>query len=88
MKRILNRISDNFLPGISNRVLLRFRWIGSAMLIVSHFVIVYLSIPVGVSIMLASDTICLPYAIRKGYWDIVAVITLYTVINITRLLTL
>lgn len=58
------------------------------MLIVSHFVIVYLSIPVGVSIMLASDTICLPYAIRKGYWDIVAVITLYTVINITRLLTL
>jgi hypothetical protein len=88
MKRLLNKVSKNFLPGISNRVLLRFRWVGSAMLILSHFVIVYFSIPVGVSIMLASDTICLPYAIRKGYWDIVAVITLYTIINISRLLTL
>ena len=35
-----------------------------------------------------TDTICLPYAIRKGYWDICSVISVYSVINIIRLLTL
>ena len=38
--------------------------------------------------MLFSDFICLPYAIRKGYWDIVAVISIYSIINVVRLLTL
>lgn len=58
------------------------------MLILSHFIILYISVPVGVGVMLFSDFICLPYAIRKGYWDIVAVITIYTIINVVRLLTL
>ena len=88
MKRLLNKVSKNFLPGLSDQLLLRIRWIGSGLLILSHFIIVYFSIPVGVSIMLASDTICLPYALRKGYWDIVAVIALYSIINISRLVTL
>ncbi len=88
MKPLLRKISRNSLPGVSNTTLMRMRWVGSGMLILSHFVILYLSVPVGVSIMLFSDTICLPYAIRKGYWDIVGVITMYTIINIVRLLTL
>ena len=88
MKRLLNTISRRLLPGISDRILIRMRWFGSGLLVLSHFVILYLSVPVGVSIMLFSDTICLPYAIRKGYWDIVVVISMYTVINVIRLLTL
>lgn len=88
MEKLLSGIGQRVLPGVSDRALLRARWFGSGLLILSHFVIVYFSIPVGVGIMLASDCICLPYALRKSYWDIVLVITLYTVINVSRLLTL
>ena len=76
------------LPGVPDSVLLRFRWFGSGLLILSHFIILYVSVPVGVSVMLLSDFICLPYAIRKGYWDICCVISVYSIINIVRLLTL
>lgn len=86
--KLLSKLSKRVLPGISDRDLLRLRYIGSALLITSHFVILYISVPVGVSIMLFSDFICLPYAIRKHYWDITAVISIYSIINITRLLTL
>lgn len=76
------------MPGVGDKALLRMRYIGSGLLILSHFIILYLSVPVGVTVMLLSDFICLPYAIRKAYWDITAVISLYSIINITRLLTL
>lgn len=85
---MFERFQRYFLPGISDRTLLRIRWVGSGLLILSHFIILYVSVPVGVSVMLASDFICVPYAIRKGYWDIFTVITIYSIINITRLLTL
>ncbi len=88
MKRLLDVIRRKTLPGLKDKTLLRMRWFGSGMLILSHFIILYISVPIGVSVMLASDSICLPYAIRKGYWDIVAVITIYTIINVIRLLTL
>ena len=88
MTRLLNLINRHFLPGVPDRTLLRARWFGSGMLILSHFIILYVSVPVGVSVMLLSDCICLPYAIRKRYWDICAVIAIYSVINIVRLFTL
>ena len=81
-------IQTRTLPGVSDQILLRTRWVGSGLLILSHFIILYISVPVGVSVMLASDAICLPYAIRKNYWDICAVISIYSIINIVRLLTL
>lgn len=86
--KLLSKLSKRVLPGFSDRALLRLRYIGSALLITSHFVILYISVPVGVTIMLFSDFICLPYAVRKEYWDITAVISIYSVINIIRLLTL
>ena len=86
--RILDWFTRRTLPGVSDKALLRARWFGSGLLILSHFVILYVSVPVGVSIMLFSDFICLPYAIRKGYWDIAAVISVYSIINVIRLLTL
>ena len=88
MKRLFIEISRRTLPGVRDSVLLRMRWFGSGLLILSHFIILYMSVPVGVSVMLFSDAICLPYAIRKGYWDIVAVIAIYSIINVVRLLTL
>ena len=88
MKRLFLEISRRTLPGVRDNVLLRMRWFGSGLLILSHFIILYVSVPVGVSVMLFSDAICLPYAIRKGYWDIVAVIAIYSIINVVRLLTL
>ena len=76
------------LTGLSDKLLLRLRYVGSASLIVGYFVILYYSVPVGVCITLTSDIICLPYAIRKRYWDIVVVILLFSFINVTRLATL
>ena len=84
----LSKLQRRVLPGVSDRGLLRARYIGSALLILSHFVILYISVPAGVGIMLFSDFICLPYAIRRGYWDIATVIGVYSIINVTRLLTL
>ncbi len=86
--RLANRLSRRTLRNVSDRNLLRMRWVGSGLLILSHFIILYVSVPVGVGIMLFSDAICLPYAIRKGYWDIAGVISVYSIINIVRLLTL
>lgn len=88
MTRFFHTISKRFLPGIQDMTLLRMRWFGSGLLILSHFLILYVSVPIGVAVMLFSDFICLPYAIRKGYWDICSVIAVYSVINIIRLLTL
>ena len=88
MKRLFDLLQRRTLRGVKDRTLLRVRWFGSGLLILSHFIILYLSVPVGVSVMLFSDFICLPYAIRKGYWDIVAVISIYSIINVVRLLTL
>lgn len=88
MKQVANYLSRRVLRGVSDRNLLRMRWVGSGLLILSHFIILYVSVPVGVCIMLFSDTICLPYAIRKGYWDIAGVISVYSIINVVRLLTL
>lgn len=88
MRETLEWISRRTLPGISEKKLLRIRWVGSGLLILSHFIILYISVPIGVTVMLLSDFICLPYALRKGYFDIVAVITVYSIINIIRLLTL
>ena len=87
-KRLLSKLQRSVLPGVSDRTLMRMRYIGSCLLISSHFIILYLSVPAGVSLMLVADIICVPYAVRKGYWDITAVISLYSVINIVRLLTL
>ena len=84
----LSKLQRRVFPGVSDRGLLRARYIGSTLLILSHFIILYISVPVGVSIMLLSDFICLPYAIRRGYWDITAVIGVYSIINLVRLLTL
>ena len=72
----------------TDRVLLRLRYFGSGLLVVGYFVILYVSVPVGVTMTLLSDAICLPYAWRRRYWDIMFIIGLFSVINITRLLTL
>ena len=88
MNRILDWLTRRLLPGFSDHTLLRVRWIGSGLLILSHFIILYVSVPIGVCVMLLSDFICLPYAVRKGYWDIVCVIGVYSIINVVRLLTL
>lgn len=88
LSKLARFVQRRTLPGIPERGLLRARYIGSGLLILSHFIILYVSVAWGVGLMLASDFICLPYAIRRGYWDIAAVISIYSIINVTRLLTL
>ena len=49
----------------TDRVLLRLRYFGSGLLVVGYFVILYVSVPVGVTMTLLSDAICLPYALAS-----------------------
>ena len=85
---MFERISKGVLPGLSDSILLRARWFGSGLLMIGYFTILYISVPAGVMMTLVADIICLPYAVRKGYWDIVGIIATFSVINVVRLLTL
>ena len=73
---------------LSDKFLLRMRYLGSGLLMAGYFTILYISVAAGVTMTLVSDIICLPYAIRRRYWDIMLIIGLFSVINVTRLLTL
>lgn len=73
---------------MSDKLLLRMRYVGSGLLIAGYFTILYISVSTGVIMTLVSDAICLPYALRRRYWDIVLIIGLFSVINVTRLMTL
>ena len=68
--------------------LLRLRYFGSGLLLVGYFTILYVDVFTGVIVTLVSDIICAPYAIRKKYWDIIMVITVFTIINVSKLITL
>ena len=76
------------LPGISDQQLLRLRWLGSGLLITGYFAILYINVTMGVIITLVSDAICIPYNARRGYWDIVAIILLFTAINVGKLVSI
>ncbi|QBP06069.1 hypothetical protein [Synechococcus phage S-B68] len=84
----LKNLGKWVLPGVPDQILLRIRWFGSGLLMAGYFTILYVSVPAGVIMTLTSDIICLPYALRKNYWDIVVIISMFSVINIVRLLTL
>jgi len=71
-----------------DKTLLRLRYFGSGMLIGGYFTILYVDVLTGVAMTLVSDIICAPYAIRRRYWDIIMVISVFTVINVSKLITL
>jgi len=65
--------------------LLRFRWVGSALLMVGYFTIIHVNVTVGVCIMLFADVFCIPYAIKRKYWDTVFILSFLSAVNISKL---
>ena len=88
MNKALDWLSNHMMPGISDRLLLRMRWLGSGLLIAGYFANLYVNVTLGVVLTLVSDFICIPYNARRKYWDIVAIILLFTAINVGKLVSI
>jgi len=85
---MLNKMSKSLFRGVSDYNLLRIRWFGSGLLILGYFLILYVNVRAGVLTTLLSDVICLPYALRKNYWDVIGIIITFSVINVSKLLSM
>ena len=66
----------------------RLRVIGSALVVVSYFVVLHVSAPIGALGQIIGDSISLPFFIRTRSWDVVIMIAFLMVISISRLVTL
>ena len=66
----------------------RLRVVGSVLVIVSYFVVLHVSAPLGAVGNMIGDSISLPFFIRTKSWDVVIMIAFLMVISISRLVTL
>jgi len=67
--------------------LLRLRWISSCLLMTGYFTILYWNVTTGVCIILGADLFGFPYAIKRKYWDTVAILSFLSAVNISKLIT-
>lgn len=64
------------------------RWIGNISLVVGHFVLLYVSMTVGLAICFISNGMILPWAMRDRLWDVVIILCFFGVIEGTKLYSL
>ena len=58
---------------------------GSALAIISYFIILHVSATLGAIMMLVSDAISMPYFIRTKSWDVVLMIAFLLCISSSKL---
>lgn len=58
---------------------------GSALAIISYFIILHVSATLGAMMMLVSDAISMPYFIRTKSWDVVLMIAFLLCISSSKL---
>ena len=63
-----------------------FRWIGNVSLLVGHFILIYVSVPVGLVICLSSNLMVMPWSYEEKYWDVLVLLSFFSVIEGTKLL--
>ena len=61
------------------------RIIGSALAIISYFIILHVSATLGAMMMLVSDAISMPYFIRTKSWDVVLMLSFLLFISSSKL---
>ena len=66
----------------------RLRVVGSALVVVSYFIILHVSAPVGALGQIIGDTISLPFFIRTKAWDCVVMITFLLFIGLSKVIVL
>ena len=65
----------------------RLRVLGSVIVIVSYFVVLHVSAPLGAVGNTIGDGISLPFFIRTKSWDVVIMIAFMMVISVSKLVT-
>ena len=66
----------------------RLRVLGSALVIISYFIVLHVSAPLGAVGNMIGDGISLPFFIRTKSWDVVIMIAFMMVISVSKLVTL
>ena len=62
------------------------RIVGSALVIIAYFIVLYVNVIVGVATHFIADLISIPYFIRTKSWDVVIMLTFLLVISLSKLL--
>tara|TARA_R110001606_G_scaffold242960_2_gene390809 strand:- start:66 stop:296 length:231 start_codon:yes stop_codon:yes gene_type:complete len=62
------------------------RVVGSALVITAYFIVLHVSVPVGVVLHFVADLISVPYFIRTKSWDVVIMLTFLLMISLSKLL--
>ena len=62
------------------------RIVGSALVITAYFVVLHVSVTIGVTLHFIADLISVPYFIRTKSWDVVIMLTFLLIISLSKLL--
>lgn len=62
------------------------RIVGSALVITAYFVVLHVSVTVGVMLHFIADLISVPYFIRTKSWDVVIMLSFLLIISLSKLL--
>jgi len=67
------------------KVLDTLRWVGNISLVIGHFVLLYVSLPIGLGVCFISNGMIMPWAVRDRLWDIVIILCFFGVIEGSKL---
>ena len=62
------------------------RIVGSALVITAYFIVLHVSVGVGVALHFVADLISVPYFIRTKSWDVVIMLSFLLIISLSKLL--
>ena len=81
MSHIISRLSQT-LPSVD----VPMRIVGSALVITAYFIVLHVSVGVGVALHFVADLISVPYFIRTKSWDVVIMLSFLLIISLSKLL--
>ncbi len=61
------------------------RVLGSALVVFAYFYIVYIDVTAGVALSLTGNCLALPFFIRTKAWDVVGMISVLSIVSISKL---
>jgi hypothetical protein len=70
-------------PGASIDIPMRV--VGSALVITAYFIVLHVSVTVGVLLHFVADLISVPYFVRTKSWDVVIMLTFLLAISLSKL---
>ena len=72
--------------GLVESVDVPMRIVGSALVITAYFIVLHVSVGLGVALHFIADLISVPYFIRTKSWDVVIMLSFLLVISLSKLL--